>query len=256
MIDFCQISTSRGTIRGAIHHSLDVGEYSHITLILHGYLSSNKIGPHRLYFQMARHLSTSLDSCVARFDCIGMGESDGDIENIDFDDFIFTYDCIIKYFAEIYGINSFFLIGHCVGANLALHIALRHTSKILGLILISPSLTDHNSLDRLFSHRGHLELISKGFTSRKGLFVHGSFFLDSNSRENILYALGLFPGNISVIESENDEYYLLTNKNNLLPCHRYHCVSGADHNYLEPKSRNNLFNIIVNEYKEKSKQFI
>ena len=253
MIDYCQINTSRGTIRGAMHHSLDLNVYSHVTFILHGYLSSNKIGPHRLYFQMAQHLSCTLGSCVARFDCLGMGESDGDIEDIVFDDFIFTYDCIINYFTETYGINSFFLIGHCIGANLALQIALRHPSRILGLIMISPSTSDCNSLERLFTKHGHCELVSKGFTIRKGLFVHKSFFLDKNSRESILHALKLLPSGISIIESGNDELYTLTNQDYFLPRHRYHRIDEADHNYLEPMARNNLFKIVVNEYKEKSK---
>ena len=68
-------------MRGIIHK----GTCPVPIIMVHGYFSSNKIGPYRLYYQIAQALN-QIGYTVVRIDLSGMGESDGNIENIQFSD--------------------------------------------------------------------------------------------------------------------------------------------------------------------------
>ncbi len=76
-IEYVEIPGAAGTLRGMIHH----GSADTVALILHGYFSSNRIGPYRLYFELAEWLRSKGVTTV-RVDFSGMGESDGRIEAV------------------------------------------------------------------------------------------------------------------------------------------------------------------------------
>src|SRR5690349_15409148 len=75
-IEYREIHVASGTLRGLVHKpSRLVGNKNALTL--HGFFSSNKVGPARLYVQLARLLA-KYHYRVWRFDCLGVGDSDGD----------------------------------------------------------------------------------------------------------------------------------------------------------------------------------
>ena len=78
-----QISTKFGNLRGVLHET-NVKPSKGIIVIIHGYFSSQKIGPAKLYVQLGR-LFESLGYCVYRFDVIGVGDSDGKYGDFTFD---------------------------------------------------------------------------------------------------------------------------------------------------------------------------
>jgi len=248
MIDFVQINSKKGYIRGTVHHNRPLSDYSEVSLILHGYLSSNRIGPHRLYFQIAEKLSSQRDVCVARFDCLAMGESDGVIDEITFDDFLYSYECIFSFFKSTYDISKFRLIGHCLGANLAIHLAVKYPENISKLILLAPSINLKIG-DGIITKKQYDELSVSGYTLRKGLYADRSFFFDNNSSESVLSLLGSINVPIAIFESEKDEYVesvklkITSQMCNIIE------IKDADHNFLEPQlARVELLTKVLMEY--------
>lgn len=89
--EYFEVESNKKTLRGMKHLSEKNDAFA--VLIIHGYFSSNKIGPHRLYVNIANQLSKRFCSCY-RFDMSGMGESDGDISNIKFNNHV--YDIMLS----------------------------------------------------------------------------------------------------------------------------------------------------------------
>jgi alpha/beta superfamily hydrolase len=247
MIDFIQINSKKGYLRGAIHHNRPISDYSEVSLILHGYLSSNRIGPHRLYFQMAETLSQKHDVCVARFDCLAMGESDGSIDEITFDDFLYSYECIFNFFKSAHDISKFCLIGHCIGGNLAIYLANTYPDDISKLVLLAPGLIPKIG-EGILNEREITELAINGSTMRKGIVVDKSFFFDKNCPETVLRVLDNINVPFVIFESEKDEYFKSVKLSKTPQTRNIIVIKNADHNFLEPSVRAELLTKVLMEY--------
>jgi len=245
MIDYCQIQTSQGMIRGTIHNYSTLKKDRIIVLLLHGYLSSNRIGPNRLYYRLANAIVDTLNITVARFDCHGMGESDGDLINITFNDFIQSYQSIINYYLKECKNTKFLLIGHCIGANIVPKLTSLYPSNIFGAVLISPTLTDEHSLSKFFSigEQSHLE--KKGHTVRKGINVDSSFFLGQNLADNVISNISSLSCHWYLIIGSEDQFFNYFEAKNKLPSSHIIEIENADHNYLGLSERALLIEICI-----------
>ena len=232
MIDYCQIQTTQGTIRGSIHNNSALNENNVFALLVHGYLSSNRIGPNRLYFRLANAIAENLNITVARFDCYGMGESDGDLSSTSFNDFIESYKSILNYFLEKCKNTKIILIGHCVGANIATELAALYKKNTIDVLLISPNFCDSYSLTKFFSDEQQFELKKKGHTVRKGIVVNSTFFFGRNTAENVVSRIEALTCGWCLVIGTKDEFFNYMPTKNKLSSSFIIEIENADHNYL------------------------
>ena len=232
MIDYCQLQTSQGVVRGTIHNSSLLEKSNVFVLLLHGYLSSNRIGPNRLYYRLANALANVLNIPVVRFDCYGMGESDGDLNKITFSDFIQSYISIINHYLDEHEHLKILLVGHCIGANIATELAILYPSNIIGAVFISPSLTDEDSLNKVFTNEQLCELKASGHTVRKGITVNSSFIFEQNLAENVISRIVSLSCRWYLIVGNRDEFFNYTHIKKRFSSTNIVEIDNADHNYL------------------------
>lgn len=228
-------------LRGMMHN----GGKDRLVLIVHGYLSSNKIGPHRLYYQIADEIS-KLGNCVVRIDLSGMGESDGDIKDIKFNNHLLDLYIIINNLLKVYSFEKIDLIGHCSGCSLILNV-LKYYNNIVGkVIMISPYIFSEDTIGDLLDKNSYEEMKNKGYTYRKGLYCDSSFINNYNIMNNSELINILKEKEYLVLFSENDEICNISvskswgDKNRI----SYLIIKSANHNYLGISSRKELLKII------------
>ena len=239
------VYSSPNFLRGMIHN----GGNKRLVLIVHGYLSSNKIGPHRLYYQIADEVS-KLGNSVVRIDLSGMGESDGDIKDIKLNNHIFDLNIIINKLLKDYSFDKIDLIGHCSGCCLILNI-LKHFNNIIDrVILISPFIFSEDFIGDLLDKKSYEEMKNKGYTYRKGLYCDSSFINNSSSMNNEDYLRILKEKKYLVLFSENDEICNISVSRNWAEKNQiaYSIIRKASHNYLEINARAELFKKIKRIY--------
>lgn len=242
---YVQIRTKRGIIRGMLHESH--GRKNPLVLIVHGYFSSDKIGPARLYVQIARAIA-QLGLRVFRFDFTGFGESDGEMRSVTLETELEDGERVIKEMKSM-GSSQVILLGHSFGGNLSILLAERSPS-VVKIIAISP-VYEKDSQDR-YLHKDQVdELKRRGIAARKG-FIVNSEFID---------ALNMAPGfdrytlqvPVTVIRGTSDEFYsseaisMVVSK---FPNMHLIEIQGADHNFMEPQPRVKLMRAIASELKD------
>lgn len=233
-------------LRGLIHDKKDYRE--HMILIIHGYFSSNKIGPNRLYFQMGEYLNQN-GFLVARVDLRGMGESDGIIKDVTIAIFASDIVTIISSLYELYH-KKIIIISHCIGCLATLE-ALKNSScvgKVDRVMLITPMLNSENTLNNLFpDKRQILELTEKGFTYRKYLYSNSSFFSDRYNINGFCDSIIKLTIPIYVIFAKDDQIVSLDDMLSVSKRieSRVSIIDKADHNFLDKKTRELLYKIIL-----------
>lgn len=240
-----EIITEAGVLRGMIHLPENKKPLG-MVVIFHGYFSSNRVGPARLYIEMARMLS-SCGFYVVRFDCLGVGDSDGEFSDVTLESEIKDFTRISHFALKCDNIQSLTIIGHSMGANLAIYVA-THFKEIEGLLLIAPDIDKLDGLNRFFDSKQLNDLETKGGTIRRGLFINASFINSIRSRSILSPARNIdIP--CFVFQGTNDELYSLEGAESLansLPKGRLILIDGGDHNFLNPQSRFLLFENIKN----------
>ncbi len=239
MTEYFPIQNHNCTLRGTLH----IGVIEVPIIIVHGYFSANKIGAHRLYVQMANMLA-DIGYSVLRMDLSGMGESDGDISEFDFEDHVSDINIAANKLMQYTGSRKIHYIGHCIGTCTALESAIQNANIVETLTLISPFMPSEDCyIKLLITEDNYRELQTTGTTLRKGLVCKKSF-IDAG------YIINKYPGFCKKIKldsiiylSENDELVDVADlitwaKINRL---RYKIISGADHNYIKPLARKDLF---------------
>lgn len=217
-----------------------------IILLVHGYFSSNKIGPNRLYFQLANSLANA-GFIVLRIDLCGIGESEGDISHVTLDDFVLdlsniTNDLFYKFNKEI------FIVAHCLGSLVTLrgleNRKLPHVSKCL---FFAPMINSDHNIKKLFLDPQKIcELKEKGFTYRKGLYADASFFLNKYDSLGYINAIQSLPNEIITILAERDQFVDKEDINKItatLP--ETVIIKNADHNFLDISTRTKLLDIVL-----------
>lgn len=230
---------AKGTLRGMIHH----GTLGPWALIAHGYFSSNKIGPYRLYVELAealRHRGVT----VVRVDLSGMGESDGRIEEVRYVDHVKDFETVQHHLGDTYSVSRLHIIAHCAGCHVALSAA--PSGATGSLTLIAPFIAGEQGFQRrMFSAAEWQELQEKGSTLRKGRYCHKSFFDSSSVLSRPFDAL--LRSRTRAIFAGADEMTPLADsvtwaKKQAVP---YSIVSAADHNITSPAARDDLVECVA-----------
>jgi len=243
---FVEINSSRGIMRGILHESNK--RSTPLVIIVHGYFSSDKLGPARLYVKIARVL-TAIGFHVLRFDFTGFGESDGEMESVTLDSELEDGQSVISYMENFGYRSGIILLGHSFGSNLSLLLTERCTS-VIKVIGISP-VYEKNSEYKYLTEDQIIKLNTTGFVSRKGFIVN----------KNLIDALNKAPGfngecairvPVTIIRGMQDEFYTRENVAEMtrkFPDWRLIEIKGADHNFLDPEARAKLLDVVVNELK-------
>jgi exosortase A-associated hydrolase 1 len=183
-----------------------------------------RVGSHRQFVLMARQLARQ-GYPVLRFDCVGMGDSDG--KHRGFENLGADIDCAISaFFAEVANLEGVTLFGLCDGASAAC-IRANRDPRIHALILANPwvrteagaaeTLIRHYYLQRLLKRSFWGKLLSDGFSVSRAVseFVgvvrralrkspQGPAATPGNYIDAMERGLTLFKGNVLLLMSEND----------------------------------------------------
>lgn len=199
-MNYCEIIKDGVTMRGMVHQK-DNANCKGVILIVHGYLSANKIGLNRFFVLLAESLS-QLDYQVYRFDLPGMGESDLLAKDITFD----IHTEYINHIIQTIKIDSVdtFVISHCIGCSLTVQNMLLYDNMSQN-ILLAPFINTPAILAKFFDNNQLADINQNGFTKRKGLYVSGSFFLQFNYYDKKIINQ-LSTKNIVIIAADQDEY--------------------------------------------------
>jgi alpha/beta superfamily hydrolase len=214
-------------------------------LILHGHLSSNRIGPNRLYYEMANNLNNIFQR-VYRFDLSGMGESEGTLDEVEFKDHCNQVEKLCRYILNQSGKRKLNIIGHCMGANIAISIMNDNVSIINRIALISLYFSNEITFSKIFNEEQWQELNNTGQTIRKWVICKKSFFIGQNSYETIIENINKFPQSYILIYTTDDELIPLGEYDKLskyLLCKK-NIIKKTDHNFLNPGSKNVLFTVL------------
>jgi alpha/beta superfamily hydrolase len=235
-----ELRRPRGWIRGMIHEP--AGTPAGFALILHGSFSSEKVGPARLYVKVARLLSDA-GYVVGRFDCYGVGESDGELEEVSLASELDDYGAILDMFAP--GAQDVCLFSHSGSAQLAISLAHDRPDRT-SLILLTPTVGPTVRLDRLFTAEQRRVLTEGGNVIRKCIPISADFMktLQEETVFEVARELGLRkpPIRAAIFYSPVDEYVTelgalrLGEALGVAPV----CLEGADHNFLISEARDVL----------------
>jgi alpha/beta superfamily hydrolase len=219
-----------GALRG-IQHAPE-GEPRWVVVVLQGYFSSTHVGPARLYVQLARQLQGA--GCqVLRLNPFGVGDSDGEFTGTTYDTQLDDY-CRILTHARLRWPNArLALLGHSLGANLALAVAAEDRS-IERLVLVSPTVGTISHPEKLFTADEQHVLARGGSIERHATLITAAFMNAMQSDEAFVRAAKC-PRHATVFHAANDEYLDGSGARRLaaaLPEARLFVVPEADHNYL------------------------
>ena len=247
MEEHFELHTEQGTIRGMAHIPAPMPATRSAVVIAHGYFSATRVGPARLYVHIARRLCES--GCAAfRADLLGVGESDGFYKDITFDSAVRDLSRVCGFVADAYKMSSIVLLGHSMGANLAMRVAISK-KMVRKLVLVAPDVEKRDGVDHLFDEEQLSELERRGCTCRKGLHINRSFVEEIRSRHPIIIAARV-PCDIVVLQGDQDELYDMNGARQLAKAARggkFVVIRGADHNFSDPSSRETLLREVVAE---------
>lgn len=241
METYYEILTNQGKLRGAFHIP-EKEEFKIPIVFIHGYFSGNRVGPARLYLEMARFLESG-GHTISRFDALGVGESDGKFSAVTFDSEIRDFSLIILQTLLHFKKDNVILLGHSMGANLALNLFLQMQKKISSLFLIAPDIEMLSGIDHLFSEKQMNDLENKGYTYRKGLHINNSFIKEIRNKELLFDNIKNKKIPTYVFHGNADELYSVRGSQQLarLMEGKLTTIENGDHNFLNPKARFSLF---------------
>lgn len=234
-LDYLEIKTlDKPTLRGVVHHSKD--DNPKPVIICHGYFSACRNGPQRLYVETANYL-TKRGFEVYRFDLSGMGESDGEIDNTVFDDHVDDLGRIIEFVRSRHPEQKICLIAHCLGCNYALANILKKDDIYREIILMAPFYTNERVLNGFFGEESLVDQLHEyGFTKRKGLYAHRSFF-EKNDEKAVIERINSVKVTVNVIIPRQDQFIPLEDNQRIFGKAKFANVieMNGDHNFLETK---------------------
>lgn len=207
------------------------------SIVFHGYFSSCRLGPARLYVEIARLLS-HLGITTYRFDCLGVGDSDGLFKEVTLESELRDQRTICGFVSADCRSTRVIAIGHSMGANLV--VLNSHIRRFLsGAVLLAPDVDMRGGVDRLFTPDQLEELSKQGTTIRKGLPINASFISSLRKADIIAYARQLHTPTW-VLQGTHDELYSAEGAAKLaaaLPKGRFVPIQKGDHNFLVPSAR-------------------
>jgi predicted glycoside hydrolase/deacetylase ChbG (UPF0249 family)/pimeloyl-ACP methyl ester carboxylesterase len=247
-------NTKHGNLRGIIHQP-EVEVPKGVIIFIHGYFSSNKLGPANLYVQLSRFFQ-ELGYIVWRFDIIGVGDSDGLYSDITYQNHIRDVNTLIIKAKEKYPFKIS-LCGHSSGANIALEL-LKFHSDIKMLLLISPAFGTITGCAGLLNKEQIRELHNNGNTIRKGLIINVDYYIPFQSDEIFEKAKLILPKCFYFIAMK-DQFYnseLMISKLEEQGIEQILKIPDAEHNFLDLSCRKILFNEIKQVLLKSTKKII
>ena len=243
LLTYLSVTNSEGQkLYGTLHKTTK--KIRGTVLVVHGHLSSNRIGPHRLYYEISSQLCDSGYN-VARFDLRGMGESEGSIEDTRFEDHVNDVITIIKELSRMKFDRPFIIISHCIGCNVSLD-AMEDLETIDEAIFIAPFFANDKSLSSMFTKRQLSEMNSNGFTFRKGIYTNKEFIIDSCAQKVFFRKILKQKKRIVILYGDKDQFIQNSDSKKLFKHlgQREVYIDGGDHNFLSKSSREKLISSI------------
>jgi uncharacterized protein len=245
-----EIPTDGGVIRGMAHVPTEDSQTGKLIIVVHGYFSANRVGPARIYVQIARTLCDA-GHIVYRADMLGVGDSDGHFSDITFERQCRDLHTVSEFAHAHHRGASIVYLGHSMGANLALKVA-TESNLVHRLILIAPDVEKLHGVDNLFDTKQLQELDDIGWTIRKGLFINASFVRELRSNHPYEHARALrIP--IIVLQGDADELYSRDGARRLAEMAysgSFAVIPKADHNFLDVDSRRALLEELTKTLQE------
>lgn len=238
----CFTIVSGGNTLVGMHH-IGNGTKNEAVLIVHGYLSANRIGPYRMYMQIANFLNER-GYDVYRVDFAGCGEST-DNGIITLEGFYLNFKDTLEYVKKDFG--KVILIGHCLGADLVVyHNFIDNSGFITKCIGISPTpVTDRNLLKMFTKEQIESAKTNHGF-ERNGLYVDQSFLGGISKFEVFEKAINK-NDNLLIFIPENDKYVDVPELESACAAARVKTVvlPHSDHHVLNRAARKKMFETIL-----------
>lgn len=233
-IKMFKVKSNLDTLIGT-HH---VGDNSkdYCVMIVHGYLSANRIGPYRMYYQIADMLN-KYGYDVFRIDFAGCGEST-DNQEITLETFYQNFIDSLKYIKKKVN-KKIILIGHCLGANLAIYYNGLNLGDIHLSFAISPLPITEISSTKVFTSE-QVDKASKNESfERKGLVIHPSFLGGFSKGEILKQSIENKSDNLTIYIPENDAYIDLNETIDLFKNSKGKTmvVEKGDHHFLNKECR-------------------
>ncbi len=244
MLTYLSVTNSDGQkLYGTLHKTNRKSRGT--VLVVHGHLSSNRIGPHRLYVEISSQLCDSGYN-VARFDLRGMGESEGNIENTRFKDHVNDVITIINELSRMKFDRPFILVSHCIGCNVCLD-AMEALETIDEAIFIAPFFANDNSLSAMFTKHQLSEMNSNGHTLRKGIYTSKAFIIDSCAQKVFFRKILKQKGRVEILYGDKEQFIKKNDSKKLFKHigQRELYIAEGDHNFLSESSREALFRSII-----------
>jgi uncharacterized protein len=235
-----QINGSLGKLRGIVHKGKSPCQG--VVILIHGYFSSNKLGPVNLYVQIAR-LFANKGYDFWRIDSFGVGDSDGNFIQSTYE--LRLKDYIIITELAIQEHSNLIFLGHSMGTSIAIHLANYFHNFVTKLFLLSPSFGKFTWYENLFNNDLQIQLSTLGIVERKGLTITKEF-IEKMTTEEIYQNITNCDIGIILYYGLNDEYYdMLAIKHAIQYMRSYELIEipDADHNFLT--NRNLLLENIV-----------
>jgi len=247
MIDYFEVISNGNTLRGLVH----IGTLETPIIIVHGFFSSNKIGPYRLYYQIAETLNR-VGYSVYRVDLSAMGESDGDSDHIEFENHVQDLNNIINSVCRKSSTGKVHLLAHCVGCCTAIESAVACEDKVNSITLISPFIPARKNYEALIGSDNLEKLDAYGCFERKTIICQksyidaGSIIVDEEKISSIRRH-GPF-----AFMSERDEFGSITELDAWaqkfdVP---FDVIANADHNFLDSRVRTLLIQKLRQRFEE------
>ncbi|MGC4759262.1 alpha/beta hydrolase [Micromonospora trifolii] len=237
--EYFELPGAIGTLRGVIHH----GSSGPQVVVLHGYFSSNKIGPYRLYFELAEALSRR-GATVVRVDLSGMGESDGRIEDVRYEHHVLDFELVREALRVTSSSDDLHVVAHCAGCHIPL--SAERPDDLRSLTLVAPFAGGERGFGgTMFTMAQWDELRATGSTLRKGWYCHRSFFDSNDVLQRPLSAT--LRKKTHVILAGKDELTPLAESERWAEAQqvRHTSVPTADHNFTTRAAREQLFDLVA-----------
>ena len=234
----------KGAIRGMIHEA----PAKRVAVILGGQLAANRIGPNRLYWQIACRLESDGWN-VVRVDLSGLGESDAALEDVRYQDHVMELAQVCEWCISE-GFDLPRLVAHCAGCFTAVDCGDARPDLVAGILMLAPFVRNPTSLSRLLPDPdAWREIRDVGFTYRKGVYFHRSFAEASRTLATGRRA-SPHQGSIKlVILPEFDELSPLSASLKWVSAMgiRHEVIPSSDHNFTSSKPREQLLETVSRE---------
>lgn len=247
-MDYYEVISNSGILRGMHHKKYSCGRFP--IVLLHGFFSSNKNGPYRLYYSLANFLEDNGFE-VFRFDLSGMGESDGNITDMSFEAHLIDIHNIINSVISATKASKVHLISHCFGCCLALNGLIQDAHRIDSLIFYAPFIPSPDNFKKMIGEECYNNIPNGQQLKYKGMIFDSSFILSGYSLLNS-QLLSLMPrSKFYALFAESDTFCPIresiewANKYAI----NYEIIKKADHNFLDHDVRNELYKSILSKLK-------